>query len=68
MAKVSGIVMFGDPKNGQAIPGINAAKVKTYCNAGDIICAGGDLITLDHLIYARDASDAAKVVKSFAGL
>lgn len=50
-SKVSSIVMFGDPKNGTAINGIDAAKVMTICHTGDDICSGGDAVTLQHLTY-----------------
>lgn len=51
--------MFGDPKNGTAINGVDASKVLTVCHAGDNICAGGNKIGLAHLNYSADAGGAA---------
>jgi cutinase len=48
-AKVNSVVMFGDPDEGQALPGIAASKVLTVCHAGDNICDGGVLILAPHL-------------------
>jgi cutinase len=33
-AKISSVVLFGDPKNGTAIQGISADKVLTICHTG----------------------------------
>jgi cutinase len=33
-AKISSVVLFGDPKNGTAIQGISADKVLTICHSG----------------------------------
>lgn len=41
--KISSIVMFGDPKNGTAIAGVDNTKVMTICHAGDNICQGGEV-------------------------
>lgn len=60
---VSSVVLFGDPRNGTAVSGIDPARVVSFCNADDDICAkGGDIITLDHLTYNRDAPAAAMFV------
>ncbi|CAG8958804.1 hypothetical protein HYFRA_00011755, partial [Hymenoscyphus fraxineus] len=59
MSKISSIVLFGDPKNGTAIQGIDQGKVLTICHPGDNICAGGSKITRDHLSYGENAEAAA---------
>ncbi|CAG8983139.1 hypothetical protein HYALB_00004582 [Hymenoscyphus albidus] len=59
MSKISSIVLFGDPKNGTAIQGIDKGKVLTICHPGDNICAGGSKITRDHLSYGENAEAAA---------
>ncbi|KAH9222133.1 cutinase [Leptodontidium sp. 2 PMI_412] len=58
-AKITSIVMFGDPKNGTAISGVDGRRVKTFCHEGDDICKGGDRVLRDHLTYSRDARGAA---------
>ncbi|KAJ0119566.1 cutinase [Diaporthe amygdali] len=70
-SKVSSVVLFGDPRNGTAVAGVDQARVLSLCNAQDDICAkGGDVITLDHLTYNRNAPQAAMFVmqKSALGL
>ncbi|KAH7308345.1 putative cutinase [Rhexocercosporidium sp. MPI-PUGE-AT-0058] len=47
-AKVSSVVMFGDPFNGTAVTNIPASKVVTYCHAGDNICEGGIVVLAPH--------------------
>ncbi len=59
VAKISSVVLFGDPRNGTAVQGIDAARVMTACHAGDNICAGGDLVLPAHLNYSSDAPAAA---------
>lgn len=49
-AKISSVVLFGDPKNGTAIQGVDAKRVLTICHAGDDICMGGDDVGLAHLV------------------
>lgn len=61
-SKISAVVLFGDPKDGQALPSVDASKVLTVCHDGDNICAGGDIILLPHLTYAEDADTAAAFV------
>ncbi|KAM0477461.1 hypothetical protein ACHAPX_005773 [Trichoderma viride] len=63
-SKISAVVLFGDPRDGQALPNVDASKVLTVCHAGDNICAGGDIILLPHLTYAEDADTAAAFVAS----
>lgn len=70
-SRVSSVVLFGDPRNGTAVAGVDQARVLSLCNAQDDICAkGGDIITLDHLTYNRNAPQAAMFVmqKSALGL
>lgn len=71
VSRVSSVVLFGDPRNGTAVAGVDQGRVLSLCNAQDNICAkGGDRITLDHLTYNRDAPQAAMFVmqKSALGL
>ncbi|KAK6435490.1 hypothetical protein LTR95_008322 [Oleoguttula sp. CCFEE 5521] len=65
---VSSVVVFGDPDDGQPVGRIPASKVKTYCNVGDDICLGGNVILPPHLTYATDADAAAAFVRSKAGI
>jgi cutinase len=41
-AKISSVVLFGDPKNGTAIQGIPADKVLTICHTGMLWYAESD--------------------------
>jgi cutinase len=52
-------VLFGDPKNGTALNGVDANRVLTICHSGDDICKGGDDVGLAHLNYSSDAGTAA---------
>lgn len=38
-AKISSVVLFGDPKNGTVVTGVDASKVLTICNSGDDVCS-----------------------------
>jgi len=66
-AKISSVVLFGDPKNGTAIQGVAANKVLTICHAGDDICKGGDDISMSHLNYSLDSRTAAVFALGSAG-
>jgi type IV secretory pathway VirJ component len=66
-SKIASVVLFGDPKNGTAIQGIDAQKVLTVCHAGDDICKGGDRIGQAHLNYSMNAAEAAMFVLGSAG-
>ncbi|KAM3066912.1 separase/separin [Clarireedia jacksonii] len=68
MAKVSSVVIFGDPDNGSPVAGASAANTKVICHTGDNICAHGDLILTPHLTYGGDASAAAAFVVAAAGM
>ncbi|PBP21072.1 cutinase [Diplocarpon rosae] len=37
-SRITSVVMFGDPKNGTALNGVDASRVMTICHAGDDIC------------------------------
>ncbi|PVH77536.1 carbohydrate esterase family 5 protein [Cadophora sp. DSE1049] len=67
-AKVSSVVMFGDPFNGIAVGNIPASKVVTYCHEGDNICEGGILVFAPHHTYSVDAPAAAAFVIKQSGL
>jgi cutinase len=69
-AKISSVVLFGDPRNGTVVQGVDAARVVTFCNKGDNICQGGDAILPAHLNYSSNAAGAAMFVmqKSRLGL
>lgn len=64
MSKVSAVVIFGDPLSAEPVAGIDGGRVSIVCHAGDDICSQGDLITLAHLTYAADATNAANFVVS----
>lgn len=68
--RITSILLFGDPRNGTAIPGVdNAQRVLSVCHAQDDICAhGGDVITLDHLTYSQNAAQAAMFAMQRSGL
>lgn len=65
---LSSVVLFGDPGNGTAVPGVAADRVFTACHDGDRICAGGSLVTPQHLTYSMDAPAAALFAMSKTGL
>ncbi|PVH78152.1 carbohydrate esterase family 5 protein [Cadophora sp. DSE1049] len=65
MAKVSSVVIFGDPNNGKAVANAEA-KTLVVCHPGDNICDGGDLILVEHLTYSKDAVQAATFVAGLA--
>ncbi|KAL8741489.1 MAG: hypothetical protein Q9190_005911 [Brigantiaea leucoxantha] len=74
-SKVSSVVIFGDPYNGQAVGSIPSSKVDEICASGDSICSrggssggGGGAGGSGHLSYGNYASQAAAFVKSkFSG-
>ena len=51
--RVAAVVVFGDPDNGSGFPGVLNGRSVTFCNDGDNICEGGDLILLPHLTYGE---------------
>ncbi|KAF5323813.1 hypothetical protein D9619_012987 [Psilocybe cf. subviscida] len=60
--RVKAVVIFGDPDDGQSLPGGLNAVEKTFCHVGDDICAGGDLILTPHLTYGADTPAAATFI------
>ena len=58
-SRIASVVLFGDPKNGTALNGVDARRVMTICHSEDDICKGGDDIGLAHLNYSSDAGTAA---------
>lgn len=62
MAKVSSVVIFGDPDNPQPVTGASAAQTKVFCAQGDAICAGQALVLPPHLSYGQNAGEAAQFV------
>ncbi|KAK7041778.1 hypothetical protein VNI00_009067 [Paramarasmius palmivorus] len=63
-ARVSAVVIFGDPKSSQRVANVDTSKVKVFCNFGDNICDGGVLVLPPHLTYGADAGEAARFVVS----
>ncbi|KAJ7069486.1 cutinase [Mycena amicta] len=61
-ARISAVVIFGDPDNGQAVQGVPSSKVDVICHAADNICMGGDLVLPAHLTYGIDVPGAAAFV------
>jgi cutinase len=61
-SRVSAVVLFGDPDDGQPIQGVDAANVATFCFEDDLICKGAPIVLGAHLSYALDAGDAAQFV------
>ncbi|TDZ15104.1 Cutinase [Colletotrichum sidae] len=64
VAKVAGVVIFGDPLNGQPVQGVDASKTMVICHNGDNICEGGNQIRRAHLTYRNDADAAAQFAAS----
>ncbi|KAJ6560428.1 cutinase, partial [Mycena capillaripes] len=64
LQRINAAVIFGDPDDGQAVAGIDAANTKVICHTGDDICLHGDLILAPHLTYGQDAGSAAAFIAS----
>ncbi|KAF9260719.1 cutinase [Marasmius fiardii PR-910] len=62
--RISAVVIFGDPFDGQAVGNIPSNKVLVICHDGDNICDGGIIITSAHRNYQQDAPAAAQFVVS----
>ncbi|KAL2823262.1 cutinase [Aspergillus cavernicola] len=60
--RVTAVVIFGDPLNGEPVAGIDPSKVKIICAEDDSICDGKPLISSAHLQYSEDADTAAQFV------
>ena len=65
---ISSVALFGDPDNGSAFGKVPAAKVKTDCHPGDVICQHGDLVLPPHLDYCLDVNTVASFVVQKSGL
>ncbi|KAL9101771.1 MAG: hypothetical protein Q9163_003018 [Psora crenata] len=61
-SRVAAVVLFGDPKKGQALQKIDKSKVKTFCFIADLICDALPVVGAHHLSYAANAVAAAKFV------
>lgn len=61
---VAGIVLFGDPNNGDRFPGTLNGNVLTVCDLVDPICYGVALPVGTHLTYYLDAPRAAAYIAS----
>lgn len=66
--QLSSVVLFGDPGNGTAVPGVAADRVFAACHKGDRICAGGSAVLPQHLTYSMDAPAAALFAMEKTGL
>ncbi|KAL8948207.1 MAG: hypothetical protein Q9222_005582 [Ikaeria aurantiellina] len=64
VARVTAVVLFGDPFDGRPFPNIDASKVKTFCFEKDLICKDTVIVDGYHLAYSVDAGPAAQFVKS----
>lgn len=60
--KVSSVVIFGDPNNGQPVAGVPKDKTLVVCRDGDNICEGGFRVLAPHLQYGSDAEMAAEFI------
>ncbi|KAK1998746.1 cutinase [Colletotrichum falcatum] len=67
-ARISSVVLFGDPLGGAAVPGVDGTRLLVVCHAGDNICEGGDLVLSPHLNYSDDAPTAALFVMQRSNL
>lgn len=63
-ARISAVVLFGDPNEGQPLQGIPTGDVVTFCFDTDLICDGKPVVLPAHLIYGINAPDAAQFVAS----
>ncbi|KAF8448374.1 cutinase-domain-containing protein [Terfezia claveryi] len=63
---VAGIVVFGDPDEGDAFPGTLNNNVLTICNPGDLICLGLPAPFGPHFDYAKTTPQAAAYIKARA--
>lgn len=61
-ARVSAVVLFGNPNGNDPVPNIDDANVEVFCNAGDLICAGQAIVLAAHLTYGSDTDEAAEFI------
>ena len=50
-SRVVAAVTFGDPNRDKALPGVLESRRRTFCAAGDLICAGQIIVLPPHLSY-----------------
>lgn len=55
---MQGVLVYGDPFDGQTISGYPESKVKTFCATGDDVCKGEFVISAAHLAYVGADTDA----------
>ncbi|KAK2799864.1 hypothetical protein FQN51_006465 [Onygenales sp. PD_10] len=63
VARIAGIVTFGDTQNeqdGGRVPGYPPEKTKIICALGDLVCEGTLVIMPAHLTYTMDAPEASE--------
>ncbi|KAJ1559153.1 hypothetical protein HK405_011787, partial [Cladochytrium tenue] len=66
---VTAAVIFGDPNNGTAVAGVDAAKTLIICHPNDNICMHGTTVLPAHLTYGSiNAAEAATFVATAAGM
>ncbi|KAH7417744.1 cutinase [Cadophora sp. MPI-SDFR-AT-0126] len=65
MAKVSSVVIFGDPQSQTPVTGAES-KTLVICHSDDNICSNGDLILPAHLTYGFDSPQAGQFVAKMA--
>jgi len=63
-ARISAVVIFGDPDFPQPVAQVSSSIVDVDCHIGDDICAGGDLVLPAHLTYGPDTPAAAAFIVS----
>jgi len=68
--KISAVVLFGDPFNGQSVGSVPSSKVLEICASGDDVCNGSGTfaITSAHLSYGNNAAQAASFIESTTGV
>ncbi|KAJ7930560.1 cutinase [Mycena leptocephala] len=73
-ARISSVVIFGDPDNGNAVHGVPASNTCIICHAGDVVCDGVPLLDIlllltlpEHLNYYLDIGAAVKFVVECLG-
>jgi len=60
---VTGVIVFGDPMKGMAIPGIDKEKIYTNCADSDPICAYLPIPLGAHLTYGSDTANLRKTAE-----
>ncbi|MFG2007104.1 cutinase family protein [Spirillospora sp. NPDC048911] len=62
-SRVTAVLFFGNPLRGQGTSGPYGSRIKDFCQDGDPVCNNGNNF-LAHLLYFRNAQEAADYVKS----